>query len=71
MAVKMHIFALLGHVSDPAFSGPPSTIDAVEGEKETFFQYYSGDWQWSSILQKLCFSRRSASAPMRPPVNAQ
>ena len=40
----MHIFALLGHVSDPAFSGSPSVRDAVvvEQEQATFFQYYSG-----------------------------
>ena len=44
MAIHMHIFALLGHVSDPAFSGPPSMKNAVvvAQEQVIFSQCYSG-----------------------------
>ena len=40
----MHIFALLGHVSDPAFSGPPSVRNDVVAEQEQaiFHQRFPG-----------------------------
>lgn len=35
MAVTLHVFAPLGHLSDPAFLGPPSVLngDVVEQEQ--------------------------------------
>lgn len=42
-------------------------IDAGQIASLTVCQLH---WQWSGILQILCFSRLYASAPMRPPVKA-